>query len=248
MLCDFLSSCKCVFSDEKADFQRVINEAAGEATIGFMPAIIADFYPIFALSCTSAKQMVLPNYYILSVGVSDWAKAEFEKIIDDFYQDREYQDQYNVQFEEMILLNCADLKSSFTFTDGKKYNVAYCCILLADGSLKHLLIIPENPDDCWKMIFESYRIKCDILIDSHKGMGNWLESIPLYKSLRTTTLAELLPRYYFKGLYISHEAPAGFHLTYTIPEAIYKTGSAIEDWQKQIYEIDWDENRLATKE
>ena len=75
-------------------------------------------------------------------------------------------------------------------------------------------------------------------------MGNWFDSIPLYKVMRETNATELLPHYYFRGLYISHDAPRGFNLLYTIPDIIiYPGGGVIADWQKEIYEIDWDENK-----
>ena len=43
-----------------------------------MPAMTDDLYPVFVLSCTSARQIVSPNVYIVPVGTHDcWAKPYF---------------------------------------------------------------------------------------------------------------------------------------------------------------------------
>ncbi len=118
---------------------------------------------------------------------------------------------------------------------------------LPDGSAKFFFIVPETPNDCWKKVIEPYEIKCDIVIDSHKGMGDWFENVPLYKTMRETEAVNLLPNYYFKGLYIKHDVPYGFSLLYSIPDLIIYQGRIADDWQKKIYEIDWGENKNCVK-
>lgn len=246
MLFDFLKDCKCALSEESADYQALLKLLEGMPVhVAFMPSITDDLYPVHALSCTSAKKIISPNVYIVPVGAhNNWAVVYFEGIINKFYLDDELREQYDIELEEMILLSNPKLNSSFTLYDGTNYNVAIICITMSDGSGKYLIVVPENPENCWNTIIESNNIRCDILIDSHKGLGNWLDSIPLYGILRETNQTELLPKFYFKGLYISHDAPFGFHKIYTIPDTIYHNFSnPIENWQKEIYEINWDENR-----
>ena len=243
MFLDFLYDCQCALEDEKSDYQETLSDFANKVVcVGVMPAITDDLFPVFALSCTSAKQIISPNVYIIPVGAHNyWAKPYFEDIVDRFYQNDEFRDQYDIELEEMLLLYNPKLNRSFSVYDGTENNVTFCRIMMPDRSVKYLFFVPETPDDCWKKIIESYDIKCDIVIDSHKGMGDWFDSVPLYKVMLETNATKLLPRYYFKGLYISHDAPSGFNLRYTIPDPISYYGRSIADWQKEIYEIDWRE-------
>ena len=74
----------------------------------------------------------------------------------------------------------------------------------------------------------------------------WFDTTALYRIMRETDSTELLPQYYFKGLYITHDAPHGFYKIYTIPEIIYSNGHPVDSWQKEIYEINWSENKSKT--
>lgn len=246
MLYDFLYNCNCVLNEEVNDYQALLNSFEGKsACVGFMPAITDDLYPVFTLSCTSAKQIISPDVYIIPVGAHDyWAKPYFEEIINKFYKSDEFNEQFDIELEEMLLLNNTNLGCFFSLTDGTNCNVVFCRIALPDGSERYLFVLPETPDDCWKNIIEQYEINCGIVIDSLKGMGDWFDSVPLYRVMRETNATELLPRYYFKGLYISHDAPCGFNMLYTIPDIIInRQGKIVDDWQKEIYEIDWNENK-----
>ena len=247
MLYDFLYDCQNVIINEIDDYQEVLRKYVNRPTcIGFMPAITDDLYPVFALSCTTAKQIISPNVYIIPVGGHDyWAVPNFEKIFDNFYQNDEFREQFDIELEEVILLSNPRLRCSFSLSDGTKYNLVLCRITMPNREEKDLIIVPDTPDDCWNNIIEHYEIKCDIVIDSHKGMGGWFESIPLYKAMRETKVPRLLPHYYFRGLYISCDPPEGFNLLFTIPDIIHYQGHGlvIADCQKEIYEIDWDKNK-----
>ncbi len=77
-----------------------------------MPAMTDDLYPVFVLSCTSARQIVSPNVYIVPVGTYDcWAKPYFEQIIDAFYEKNEFREQFAIKLDEMLLLNNLEISS-----------------------------------------------------------------------------------------------------------------------------------------
>lgn len=245
MLYDFLKNCKCVINEESADYRALLSLFERmPVNVAFMPAITDALYPAHALSCTSAKKIISPNVYIIPVGAHDnWAIDFFEEIVNKFYLDDEFREQYGIELEEMILLSNPKSNCFFTFYDGTNYNVTISRVTMSDGSEKFLIVVPENPEDCWNTIIESNNIRCEILIDSLKGMGDWLDTTPLYRILRGTNKTELLPKYYFKGLYVKHDAPFGFHKIYTIPDIVYFNGHPVDSWQKEIYEINWDENK-----
>ncbi len=144
-----------------------------------------------------------------------------------------------MKLNEIILLRSPALKHSLTLNENVQYNAALCSFSMADGSRVYICIVPETPDECWRRIMESYGIKCEIVIDSLKGMGNWFEDIPLYSAMSDTKAPWLRPRFYFKGLYISHDAPKGFRLIYTIPETINAFRQEVKGWEKEIYETGW---------
>lgn len=245
MIYDFLSDCKCALSEEVDDFRDVLTALSKiQPCIGFMPAITDDLYPVFALLCTSAARIVSPNVYVVPVGAKDgWAKPYFEKIVAEFYAESEIREQYEIELEEMILLNTPVLDVHFLLNRDIRYNVLWCCVTMPNGSTAYLLFVPVSPEAAWKKVIEPYKIKCAVLIDSCKGLGNWLEDTKLHKAMKETTATALLPQYYFRGLYISHEPPHGFHRIYKIPEQIADDcGRLIGDWQKEIYQINWDEN------
>ena len=244
MLIDFLSSCTNVLNDETFDFNdAIISLSHTSVSIGLMPAITDDLYPIYSLVCTSANKIVSPNVCIIPIGAHEyWAKPYFEDIVNKFYQEDYVREQFQIELEEMILLKHPDISESFCLNKDIVYNVLYCHLKMPNNMPVYLLIIPLKPAGCWG-IMERYELKCDILIDSNKGLGDWFESTPLYGMMRETKHIELLPRYYFKGLHISHDAPKGFELIYTIPESIEWAWHKSLQWEKEIYKIDWDENR-----
>ena len=168
-------------------------------------------------------------------------KSYLEERIKKFYLEDEFYEQYEIEVDEMILLQSTEIEESFSLLEEIKYQVLYCHISTKDGRSVYLLIMPMKTEECWKHLIEKYEISCDFLIDSHKGLGGWFENTKLYHILKTTERKELLPKYYFKGLYISNPAPKDFKLVYRIPEVIYfnKRNREIDSWQKEIYRTEW---------
>ena len=174
MLYKFIANCRCALNGESADYRELLKDLDGRKScvIGFMPAVTDDLFPVFALSCTSASQIISPDIYIIPVGAHDyWAKPHFEEIINRFYQLDEFQEQFDIEFEEMLLLVNPELKCFFTLYDGIDYNVAVCRITLPNGLERYLVVVPLTPDNCWKEIVEPYEVKCCVLIDSIRAWG-----------------------------------------------------------------------------
>ena len=111
MLIDFLSSCTNILNEETLDFNNVIVSLSHTSvSIGLMPAITDDLFPIYSLVCTSANKYVSPNVYIIPVGAHDyWAKPYFEDIVNKFYQEDYIREQFQIELEEMILLKHPDI-------------------------------------------------------------------------------------------------------------------------------------------
>jgi len=110
--------------------------------------------------------------------------------------------------------------------------VVYLRLSTKHDRIVHAVILIDIPYVIWTEVVERYGITTDILIDSHKGMGGWFDDTQLYSVMKNTSMSYLLPSYYFKGKYISRDAPEGFNKLYIIPEAegqhwcecgIYKT-------------------------
>ena len=139
----------------------------------------------------------------------------------------------NSNNEESILLTSNDIQIEKSIeVNSRKSNVIYLKLLSNIYTSVHVLILIETPTSTWTNIIEKYGVRSDILIDSHKGIGTWFEDSYLYSTMKKSTNYDLLPPYYFKGKYISHEAPDGFKKVYDVLEAegkhwcsnaIYKT-------------------------
>lgn len=244
MLNRLLINYTTILNQEEAGYQKVLAEIATTSTcIGFMPAITDDLYPVYALSCTSAKRIVSPSIYIVPIGAHDcWATPYFEQRVNEFYREDAFREQFGIKVDEMILLNNSEINNHFTLYDGVKYNMIYCRIVLSNGKEVHLFIVPLTPHDCWSQIIEKNDVKCDIIIDSHKGLGDWYEDSRLYRLMRESKCVELLPKYYFRGRYNSCKPSTAFSLKYSIPEMIVADGRIINEWEKELYEIRWQES------
>lgn len=228
MLSDFLANCTALLTDEEESFYSIrSNLSASKPLICYMPSITLDLWPIFALHYTSARRYVSSNtapiVYLLPIGAHQfWAKPEFCDLVLNFYREDDFPDHrniYNYDLEEMILLQYPEAADSLVLAELGACNAIY--IRLSNDGVKdvHLFILLEDPLEGWKTIVEHYEIPVQLLIDSHKGMGNWFEDIPLFQYMTGTSKPNLLPNYYFKGKYISHPAPKGFQFLTAIAES-----------------------------
>lgn len=242
MLIDFMKSCTPVLDSEIEDYNLHLWELAHnkDAFTAFMPAIIEDFWPISIMETTGAKKYNHHSgnsIYIIPYGAHDfWGVRGLNDILRKWYYDDEIAigEECGLEVRETILLKSGDIQYSITIDlNDISANAVYLEVLTESGDSIHILILIEKSNLVWKSIIEKYTISIDLLIDSHKGIGAWFdEEGNLYKTMTSTLQSTLLPQYYFKGKYISHDAPNAFEKEYIIPEAegkhwcecaIYKT-------------------------
>ena len=243
MLVDFMKSCNPFLSEEKTDYLDIIQELENnlDPFIVFMPAIIEDLWPIFVMEDTYAKQFNHHSgnsIYIIPYGAHDfWGVQGLNEIIRKWYNDDEIDigEQLGMEIEETILLKSDALQSKRAISvNGNAANAVYMRLSSAKDRIVHIVILIDTPHAVWTKVVEKYSIQTDLLIDSHKGMGDWFDNIPLYSVMKNTSKPDLLPKYYFKGKYVKHNAPENFAEIYVIPEAKDK------NWCKcAIYSTNW---------
>ena len=245
MFYDFLKECSAVLEEEMYDYESVLRRfAAVERTYtGLMPSIVEDLYPIYALECTSANRFVKNNmpqvYFVPIEGHGDWAISGFNHLINNFYDNDEidnfYREYYGASLEEIIILRSKGIEDHLTLSDGTGYCAAFCHLTMPNRIQVFVIILSMKPEDCWTQVMEKYDIPCDILIDSHKGMGDWFYRVPLCSAMKNSPKTELLPKYYFCGKYSWGGAPEEFEEHYTIPEEIFRAN----EYDKIIYLTKW---------
>lgn len=239
MLIDFLSSCHLVDSCEKDDFGSLCCELSSQKLfVSYVPSVCLDLWPLYVLQCTASKCYSMPSthalVYLMPIGALNfWAKPEFERLVQDFYQNDEFPSNRNIygfDLEEMILLRYPGATEALNIGEIGSCNAVYMR-MSRDQTESHIIAFLENPLQGWKTIVEHYGIKVDMLVDSNKGLGGWFADSRLYACMNATKQPMLLPQYYFKGKYISQPAPEGFSLLKEVDEsgphdcttAIYKT-------------------------
>ena len=112
---------------------------------------------------------------------------------------------YGIEIEEIILLNHPDLVRSvpLVFSAGCECNSIYMRLTLPNGSTAYLFILCTSPEETWRGVIERFDIRVDMIIHSHKGFEHWFTSTPLYAHLVSTRYPHLLPKFYFRGKYIT---------------------------------------------
>lgn len=243
MFSEFLNGLSCVLPDERADFMEVREALRGGLYVSFMPAIVEDMWPLHALECTAVHrfgpQDGQKHVCIIPMGAHDfWSGPSVKRLIEDFYERDELPDgplSYGAELEEMLLLTSKDVSASVQISGAGAVQVIFAKITMQNGRQVYLFALPDEAHDAWRNIFERYGIPCDMLIDSHKGLGDWLEDVPLYASMKETARPELLPRFYFKGKYVSHGAPEGCSSVYQVSE------SGPHECLSEIFETGWRE-------
>jgi len=226
MFIDFLKSLHPILQEEEKDFKEVIELLSDKSSVNFMPSVTFDLWPVFSIQCTDAKQELFlhnENVYIVSIGEADFFfEHELENLVTDFYNKDQFEPNhmYGGELEEMILLSAPFCEEKIA-VEGihNNVNVVYMNITMLDGSTAHLFFVTSTAAQTWVDIFEKNEIACHVLIDSHKGMGDWLTSTELWKKLISTKTKDLLPEFYFKGKFISNNAPEGFEFISSIKES-----------------------------
>lgn len=112
---------------------------------------------------------------------------------------------YGIRTEEIILLDHPALRAGIplVFSPQCQCNAIYMRLALPNGSTAHLFVLCATPEDSWRGVIERFGIPTDMIIHSHKGFGHWFTSTPLYEHLLATRYPHLLPRFYFRGKFIS---------------------------------------------
>ena len=237
MLKDFMKDCTCVLDEERADYAEAIADI-GDCYVTFMPEITHDMWPMYVLECTAAQKFVPAEKQIVCfvpLGVHDWwGKDEFDKLITCFYDDVDTvtnPNNYDADLIEAILLDYTNGGKKINAEGTGEADIVFTRWQFDNGAEVILLFIADTPEGCWQKIIEKYDMHCDMLIESHKGFGDWFTNTPIYDVFMNTAKPELLPELYFKGKYTSSLCAEGFERLYDVPEsgahhgvsAVYKT-------------------------
>ena len=119
---------------------------------------------------------------------------------------------YGITVEEMMLLDSPEMNAStpLRLSRNCECSAVYFRLILPNGSTAHLFALCGAPEHVWKNVIEKYNLRTEMIIHSHKGFGHWFTSTPLYEHLCRTRMPHLLPRFYFRGKFITaDDSPAG---------------------------------------
>jgi hypothetical protein len=122
---------------------------------------------------------------------------------------------YGIKIEEIILLNHPALADGtpLVFSPKCECNAVYMRLSLPNGSTAYLFVLCSTPENVWRSVIERFNIPTEMIIHSHKGFGHWFTSTPLYDYLCRTKMPHLLPRFYFRGKFITtDDSPTGSSL------------------------------------
>ena len=235
MIIDFLNNCRCVRDDEQLEFAELKQRlAALDPFVGFMPAIVMDLWPQYVLNCTPASKFISGKdgqIYFMPLFIHEgWGIREFCEIAGRFYADEEIEcddesTYYGAELTQMIMLDYAGGKEKLCVDGAGEANVIYARFEYEDGREFHVFQICDTADDCWRGIFDEYDIHCDMLIESHKGFGDWFTATPFYDCMVKPAKPELRPGLYFKGKYTSVYVE-GFREIYSVPESRERHGTS----------------------
>lgn len=119
---------------------------------------------------------------------------------------------YGIEIEEIMTIVAPSLRTEHPLRLSRdcECNVLYFRLTLPNGSTAYLFAVCETPENVWRGVIEKYEIKTEMIIHSHKGFGHWFTSTPLYEYLTVTKKPHLLPRFYFRGKFITiDDSPTG---------------------------------------
>jgi hypothetical protein len=120
-----------------------------------------------------------------------------------------------IKIEEVMPLRAPTLRSGHPLRLSRdcECDVLYFRLVLPNGNVAYLFAICDTPENVWKKVIEKYEVRCEMIIHSHKGFGHWFTSTPLYEYLTVTKKPHLLPRFYFRGKFITtDDSPTGSSL------------------------------------
>ncbi len=233
MITDFLYKLNPVFAQEERDLDALCSELSqNDCFVGFMPAAMLDFWPIYNLGCTHASRFTGASarhkVYIMPIDVCDRAiYPSLCREVRDFYTDAQKAPAEKKKFsfrrlfsrkkplppidlecgiktEEIIPLSLPSLGGSYPLHLSKdcECNVLYMRLILPNLNNVHLFAVCASPEKVWRGVIENFEIRTDMIIHSRKSFGHWFNSTELYKYLKSTKKPHLLPRFYFKGRFI----------------------------------------------
>ncbi len=242
MINDFFKKLTPILNDEKADYQKICGKLLSkESCVNLMPCVTFDLWPVFALQCTEASEHIHCHgrsmIYIAPIGEHDfYFKPSLESKVSDFYKSDEdgLELLYGAKLDEMLLLKSDEI--AHTFDLGAEYqgaNVIYMSFIMPNGSEAYVFFMLETMLNTWRSVFEKNSVSCEVLIDSHKGMGDWFDTTELYSHFKSAKKTDSLPAYYFKGKYISHPAPDGFLFLHSVSQ------SGKNDCTSELYRTDY---------
>lgn len=240
MLIDFLCTLRPILKDEFSDFESLLNELNSESSFtAFMPIIYPDFSAAVSLLTTPAarytKSGSIPKVFLCPIGAHDFfIKPTITRMIREFYTDEAPEtwgdevfsyllkkgdggdgesDRFDIT--EMMLLDLPTLRQGNTgrplrISPVVEPNVVYIRLVPTGANPIHLFLISDTPESTWRTCVEGFDIKTDMLIHHHNGIGDWYTSTPLYEVMRKRAKPACLPKYYFRGKFIStDDSPEG---------------------------------------
>lgn len=235
---EWINNCRSIIPEEEMDWIKMTNRLNATSKVVLMPSITCDAWPIHVLNDLKYGERIMgvsPSIYVVPLGTNDfWIKQEVEQLVEAFYQDEEISDResfYELSLEEIILLNCCDSKN-YLCINKFRANGFVAEIKTKEGDSIYVFAIMEKPEEFWEEIVQKFEIPIICIVDSNKGLGDWFTEVPLYKSMIGSNCRTVLPPYYFKGKYISANAPDSFEWIADIKESpahtcvtqLYKTG------------------------
>lgn len=224
MIYDFMNSLRCIYGDEYSDYQDVlIDWKVKNNNIALMPAIWW-YGGTFNLFDQKAKNDGENMIWIVPAGQSNffWIN-DLRKTIEEFYETDEI-DMVNhshfpgiepEEFEECILLHSDDIQCDSEYAI-MGANVILIRLSLLSGRDALVFILLDHQDNCWKNLIEKYHVGLKWLVDSGRGTDDYYARTALYQLMKNTCYPELLPNFYFKGLYNKGEIPENFRFQYAM--------------------------------
>ena len=247
MIFDFISNLRCVRQDEIYDYQVILNTLKQKNNSVFFMPIIGWHGGTVNLIDKNAGTNEENIIWLVPAGQADYfGLPGLRRKIEEFYADDEIEMAKSSrfpgieieEFEECILLHSDVLQndSEHTIMDA---NIILIRFSLSSGREAFVFILLDHQEQCWKKVIEEYRIALNWFIDSGRGTGDYFVRIGLYRLMKHTPYQEILPVWYFKGLYNKGKIPENFRYCYSLLSQPDRDG--YDDWEtfSAVYAADW---------